>query len=65
MEGRLWKENLTTDIETACAHCGRGLHLTLDNNLAFRVREQDANPLIFSPEVNWDQLSAPNIIQDF
>jgi len=64
VEGRLWGKPLSVEIETECAHCGRALHLTLSRELEYSVREKDADPLVFSPDIDWERFRAPNIIED-
>lgn len=65
VQGRLRDEQLSVEIETKCAHCNQGLHLTLDSELHWSVREHDANPLVFEPDVDWQHFEGPNIIHDY
>jgi len=65
VQGHLRHEKLAVELETACAHCGKELHLTLDSELQWSVKEHDANPLVFEPEVDWAHFEGPNIIQDY
>jgi len=65
VQGHLRHEKLTVELETVCAHCGKELHLTLDSELQWSVKEHDANPLVFEPEVDWAHFEGPNIIQDY
>ena len=65
MQGRLRNVQLTVKIESECAHCGQSLHLTVDSELAWGVQEQEANPLVFDPDVDFGHLAAPNIIADY
>jgi len=53
------------EVETACAHCGRELHLTLDSELSWSVNEDGADPLLFEPDVDWKRFDKPNIIDDY
>lgn len=62
VQGRLRNERLSVEIETACAHCGQELHITVDSELAWSVKEQGAQPLLFEPEVDWTSFEGPNII---
>ena len=65
MEGRLRKEKLEVEIATSCAHCGRAMHITMDETLRWRVRERGADPHIFLPQIDWSQFREPNIIGHF
>lgn len=65
MQGHLRNEQLSVEIETACAHCGLPLHLTLDNNLNWRLAESSAQPLVFEPDVDWLHFTGANIIADY
>jgi hypothetical protein len=65
VQGRLRDERLSVEVETGCAHCGQGLHLTLDSELNWSIKESNANPLVFMPDVDWEHFEAPNIINDY
>lgn len=65
VQGRLRNKRLSIEIETACAHCGRGLHLTVNSDMEWSVKEKDAQPLLFEPEVDWQHFEGPNIIGDY
>jgi len=41
------------------------MHLTVDSELAWRVEEEDARPLIFEPDLDWQEFGKPNIIDDY
>ncbi len=58
---RLWRAQMTVKVESECAHCGEPVRFTLDGDLEF----SDSTPLVFSPQVDFDHLRAPNIIDDF
>jgi hypothetical protein len=65
VQGQLRQETLSFSIETACAHCGRPLHIEIDSDLHYKVAEADANPLVFVPMVDFARLKAPSIIDAF
>jgi hypothetical protein len=65
VQGRLRDQALTVDIETECGHCARPLHLAVDSELRFRVHDDGAEPLAFSPQVNWPTFEEPNITHAF
>jgi len=65
VESRLRKERLEVEIETSCTHCGRALHIVVDEQLHWRVREAGANPRVFLPHIDWATFRGPNIINDY
>jgi hypothetical protein len=65
VQGRLRNEQLSVEIETACAHCERQLHITVSSDMQWSAREQDAEPLVFEPEVDWAHFTKPTIIDDY
>ena len=65
MQGRLRNERLEAEISTSCAHCGRALHITVDEQLRWRVAERGASPRLFVPRVDWKRFRGANIIGDY
>jgi len=68
VQGRLRDENLVVEIESACAHCGREIHLTVDSELHWSVQGPGAagvHPLLSVPEVDWQHFAEPNIIDAY
>ena len=65
MQGRIRKQTLSVDIETGCAHCARPLRLTVDSELRVRAHDEAAEPLVFSPQVDWATFREPNITHAF
>jgi hypothetical protein len=65
VQGQLREERLTFEVETECAHCGQPLHLEIDSDLDYRVVEDDAEPLVFVPMVDFEKLDDPSIIDAF
>jgi hypothetical protein len=65
VQGRLRDEHLTVEVQTECAHCGVELHFTLDSALHWSVKEAGASPLLFEPDVDWQNFAKPNIIGDY
>ncbi len=65
VEGQLRKKKLAVEIETACAHCRSALHLTIGSDLRWQPGEGDAQPLVFSPTVDWSRFRKPVIIHDY
>jgi len=65
VQGRLRNEVISAEIETVCAQSSRPLVITLDSKMKFRIKQKEAKPLVFSPQVDWASFSEPNIIQSF
>ncbi len=65
VQGRLRDEYLSVTIETQCAHCGEAMHIDLDSELKYRVRETGTRPLMFEPRVDWDTFEEPNILHAY
>jgi hypothetical protein len=65
VQGQLRHEKLTVEIETECGHCHAPLHLTVDSDLNYAVREAQAAPLLFVPLMNLRKLKDPSIIDAF
>jgi hypothetical protein len=64
VQGRLRAEDLTTLIDTECAHCGESIHLEVDSDLDSWVVSGGASPLVCTPFVDVSGLS-PSIIDGF
>jgi hypothetical protein len=64
VQGQLCKEYLSGLIETECAHCRQPLHIEIDSELKFTVREPEARPLFFTP-LNAVEPGAKSIIDGF
>jgi hypothetical protein len=62
VQGQLQGEALSVAVQTECAHCSQAMHLEIDSNLACRVDEKDAKPIVFVPEVKPYSLTDPSII---
>ncbi|SPE40335.1 hypothetical protein SBA3_3720005 [Candidatus Sulfopaludibacter sp. SbA3] len=65
MQGRLRNERLDVEIATSCAHCGRAMHLIVDEQLHWRVAERGADPHLFLPHIDWAAFQGRNIIGDY
>jgi len=65
VQSRLRKQNIEVEIETSCAHCGRVMHILVDDQLHWRVREQGADPRVFLPKIDWASFRGQNIINDY
>ena len=65
MQGRLRNEQLQVEISTSCAHCGRPLHIVVDEQFRWRVRERSADPRLYLPHIDWRRFRGRNIIGHF
>jgi hypothetical protein len=65
VQGQLRNEHLSFVIDTECGHCLEPFHIEIDSGLGFRVREQEAEPLIYVPPLDLDTLEDPSIIDAF
>ena len=65
VQGHLRREPVSIHFESLCACCARPLHLDIDADLAVRIREEDAEPLVFVPLVDFEKWTDPSIIDAF
>jgi hypothetical protein len=52
-------------IETECGHCQAPIRIEIDSELAHRVLESGADPLVYVPQVDLGKLREPSIIDRF
>jgi hypothetical protein len=65
VQGQLRKEQIRFEIGTECAHCGQPITLEMDSDMKFQVGETEADPYLFVPQVDFDKLEDPSIIDAF
>lgn len=65
MQGRLREKHLSVTIDTSCAHCDRPMQFGLDSDMVFRNQSMGAEPMVFMPQIDWDNFKEPNIIDAF
>jgi hypothetical protein len=65
VQGQLRFDPLSFTIDTQCAHCARPIQIEIDGQLDYRVLQQDADPLVFVPLVDFAKLDDPSIIDAF
>ena len=65
VQGRLRQESISVTIDTVCAHCDQPINITMDSEMNYTVAQENADPLIFHPQIDWESFSAPNIISQF
>jgi hypothetical protein len=41
------------------------MHITIDSNMRVSVREDEAVPLVFTPDIAWDNFAERTIIDSF
>jgi hypothetical protein len=64
VQGHLRNQPLEITIQTECAHCSRPIQIEIGSDLNCRVLE-GADPLIFVPLVDFEELEDPSIIDAF
>jgi hypothetical protein len=65
VQGRLRSEHLSVEIDSECAHCAKPMHITLDSELNYSVKETGCEPIVFVPEVDFSKLEDKCIIHAF
>jgi hypothetical protein len=65
VEGKLQNKVISVEVETRCAHCDQSLHITVDSKMNVSVREPEAAPLVFMPDVDWDHFTQRTIIDAY
>ena len=65
MQGQLLNRFVSVEIETKCRHCDLVMHITADSGMDISVREEGAAPLMFSPDVDWDNFTERTIIDSY
>ena len=65
VQGQLRAEPLSVAIRTECAHCSQPMNIEMDSEVNCRVEEEQAEPLVFVPIVDFDKLADPSIIDAF
>ncbi len=65
MQGKLREEYVSVEIETRCAHCDRSLHITVDGDMRVSVLEDEADPFVFMPDVDWEHFTERTIIDAY
>jgi len=65
VEGRLWDRKLEVEVSTRCAQSGREMQIHLDDDLRWSVRESEASPLLFEPEIDWSLFREPTIVHAY
>jgi hypothetical protein len=62
VQGQLRKQYFSIEVETTCEHCDQAMLFTIDSNMRVAIRETDANPLAFMPDIDWNSFAERTII---
>jgi hypothetical protein len=73
VQGRLRNAYLTVTISTHCSYSGDPLQIEIDSQLKYRVQpeavgqiaRQISQPMVFTPQVDWQAFHDPNIIDAY
>ncbi|MBN1305024.1 MAG: hypothetical protein JXA13_11370 [Anaerolineales bacterium] len=65
MQGKLREKELSFTIQTQCGHCGEPLTLEIDSQLNYRVLQEQAEPLVYAPDLDVRKLEDLSIIDGF
>ena len=56
---------MTVRVASECAFTKRPMHMEIDSDMNYRCEDPDCRPVIFVPEVDFEALKDPNIIDVF
>ena len=56
---------MQVEISTSCDHCGRPMHILVDERLQWRAKERECDPHLFLPSIDWPRFRGANIITDY
>jgi hypothetical protein len=65
VQGQLRGEPLEFVIRSSCAQSGRPLEIEIGSDLRYHVVQEGAEPRVFVPQVDFDKLDDPSIIDAF
>jgi hypothetical protein len=65
VQGQLRKEYVSIEAETRCKQSGQVMHLRIDSDMQVSVRELDAKPLVFLPDLDWENFAEKTIIDSY
>jgi hypothetical protein len=65
VQGRLREEPLSVAVNTECAHCAQPLHIDIDSELNYHIKEEGADPRVFMPLVDFTKVTEPSITDVF
>jgi len=65
VQGQLRKKYISIEVETKCKHCDQVMRLTIDSKMKVSVCELDAKPLVFMPDIDWNNFAEKTIIDSY
>jgi hypothetical protein len=65
VQGHLINEYVSVEIETRCVHCDQVMRITVDSRMQISVREPEAAPLVFMPDIDWAKFAERTIIDSY
>ena len=65
VQGRLRKKYVSVTVETECAHCGWSMAFEVDSRLKTGVHTYGAEPIVFYPQIDWDNFAGMDIRNDY
>ena len=65
MQGQLRHETQSVTITTECAINHQTIHIEIDSDLIFRIHEEDADPWLYLPLIDFGKLKDPSITDVF
>ena len=65
MQGHLTRTRLEGRVSSTCHCCGEPVELGVDSEAEVDPETDPEGVLLFTPNVDWDNLSAPTIVPDF
>ncbi len=52
-------------MKSECAHCNRPMNMEIDSEMNCTSLEEGCNPIVFVPDVKFERLKDPSIIDAF
>jgi hypothetical protein len=65
VQGQLRKKTVSLTIKTQCGHCGEPMALRINSDFDYQILAGSTEPLIFLPQVDFNKLADPSIIDAF
>ncbi|MCG6536131.1 MAG: hypothetical protein L7F78_15895 [Syntrophales bacterium LBB04] len=58
-------EDVSIRVVSECVHCKRPMYMEIDSDMNNRCQDSGCIPMIFVPDVDFQALKEPNIIEAF
>ena len=65
VQGRLRDEEVSISVASECALSKRPMNMEIDSDMNCTCEDQNCNPVIFVPDVDFKNVRDPNIIDAF